>query len=846
MPRCLALLALLPAVAFAQPKFSHPERIRYDGQCFTIEGKDTFVYSGAFHYFRCPKAQWAERLQKIKDAGFNAIETYVAWNWHEREMPQDVNDFSKVDLREFDEFLTLAEKMGFYTIVRPGPYICAEWALGGFPQWLLTKKPATPKRTNWLRSDDPVFLDWSGHWLRAVASVLKKHQISQRAIGSKGTILVQIENEYDFTPLPDEAKVTHLRYLAKTLIDAGIDVPLFTCWTGQIRGSKDPILSQVFDNPNQYPRWDVDSIAGAVNEQHRAQPWAPKMVTEEQGGWFGGVGGQMAEEQDGIDERQIFALTMRGIAAGQTGINYYMLFGGTNFGDWGAEGQTTSYDYFAPIREWGGGGPKYDAVKAIGGFLRRWGSELARTTEDSEKLGTSAADVGVWGRTAASGAHYVFVHNRSRTAPAEGVLSIGTVPFKLPPFGFGVYRYTTDVAKGEWFSNPPVRSGGKPAAKAIRLSTAEQVSVTPTEWRPATVGKSVTELGVYGSEFVFYRAIRPKMLNAKYLLIKASGGELVPSMPLSPVGELGLTFKMPIMDPAWTLFNPGYPNFGTALEARRGIADLRFLTELPVGKSLDRWRQYRLESFVNLPSVGSQFSRLSGSEEVELAKGGEVSSHSVAVFVASANVPKLNGPVRLAIGAIDDDGVIYVNGERVAETSDYSQSWEFDVTRYLREGENEIAIVVRNNDGAGGLKGPVALESSAGPTVPLALQFTTHLEAAKESERYDLDTVTDLPRIVRPKNAARKPGDGKVVRTLVRFAKPPKAFAWEMVLAAQGDGFLRLNGHDLGRYWLVGPQRGFYLPSSWLKDQNVLELTAIPHGGSGKIVSAELRPLPEF
>jgi hypothetical protein len=303
---------------------------------------------------------------------------------------------------------------------------------------------------------------------------------------------------------------------------------------------------------------------------------------------------------------------------------------------------------------------------------------------------------------------------------------------------------------------------------------------------------------------------------------------------------------MPLMDPAWTLLNPGYPNFGTALEARRGIADLRLLSDIPVGMEIARWRRYPLDRFVHSSSVGTQFSRLSGSEEFDLAKRGDVASHSVAVFVATANVPKLTGPVRLAIGAIDDDGVIYVNGEKVAETSDYSQSWEFDVTRFLKEGDNEIAIVVRNNDGAGGLKSPVALESSPGPNVPVALQFTTHLQEAGERQPYALDTVTDLARIERPANAARKPGDGKVVRTLVRFSKPPKAFAWEMVLAAQGDGFLRLNGHDLGRYWLVGPQRGFYLPASWLKDQNVLEFTAIPHGGSGKIAAAELRPLPEF
>ena len=118
--------------------FPHPERIRYDAQCLTIDGKDTFVYSGAFHYFRCPKELWRDRFQKIKDAGFNTVETYTPWNWHEREMPNSPEDFSKITgLQDFDDWLTMAEEFGLNIIIRPGPYICAEWDFGGLPAWLL-------------------------------------------------------------------------------------------------------------------------------------------------------------------------------------------------------------------------------------------------------------------------------------------------------------------------------------------------------------------------------------------------------------------------------------------------------------------------------------------------------------------------------------------------------------------------------------------------------------------------------------------------------------------------------------------------------------------------------------
>src|SRR5215469_12829685 len=101
-----ALLALALSMrserAFADSArpFAHPDCIRYDSQCLTIDGKDVFIFSGAFHYFRCPKELWGDRFKKIKDAGFNTVETYVPWNWCEQEMPRSTGDFSKVDLKD--------------------------------------------------------------------------------------------------------------------------------------------------------------------------------------------------------------------------------------------------------------------------------------------------------------------------------------------------------------------------------------------------------------------------------------------------------------------------------------------------------------------------------------------------------------------------------------------------------------------------------------------------------------------------------------------------------------------------------------------------------------------------
>src|SRR3954469_1271529 len=130
MCRTIALLLLVATTTSfaAERNFPHPDRIRYDGECLTIDGKDTLIFSGAFHYFRCPKELWRDRFTKIKQAGFNAVDTYVAWNYHEPQMPSGVDDYSKIDLTELIDWMKMAhEEFGLYTIIRPGPYICAEW-----------------------------------------------------------------------------------------------------------------------------------------------------------------------------------------------------------------------------------------------------------------------------------------------------------------------------------------------------------------------------------------------------------------------------------------------------------------------------------------------------------------------------------------------------------------------------------------------------------------------------------------------------------------------------------------------------------------------------------------------
>jgi hypothetical protein len=421
------------------PLFPHPERIRYDGQCLQIEGNDFFMSAAAFHYYRTPQELWRDRFQKIKDAGFNTVETYIPWNWHERDLPAGLDDFSKVDLSEFEAWLKMAhEEFGFYTIVRPGPFICAEWGGGGYPRWLAKFNPWTGKEF-WLRSGDDAHIAWSVHWYEAVCKVFAREQITRKPKGAKGIILVQIENEYDYYTAPAADKVKLLRALHDAVKKSGVEVPVFTCRTAQTRGSADPVLSQVFDCDNLYVPLDgAPGCAQRMVSLRAQQPKAPAFVTELQGGWFSLVGDRLSEENYS-DARHFNAIHWMSLLGGATGLNPYMFTGGTHFGGWGARGQTTTYDYNAAIREWGALSPKYYAAKGVNEFVRDHASRLVRAEGGPCELQGAPASLFGGVRVAPDGTRFVFLHNTDPKNPASGKLTV--VPGKITRPDGPIYNF---------------------------------------------------------------------------------------------------------------------------------------------------------------------------------------------------------------------------------------------------------------------------------------------------------------------------------------------------------------------------------------------------------------------
>ncbi len=423
----LALMVLISQLSLAQKEFAHPERVRYDGSCMTIEGKDVFVYSAAFHYFRCPEGLWKDRFRQIKEAGFNTVETYVPWNWHERTMPLSMGDTTHFDFSDLKRWLKMAqEEYGFYTIVRPGPFICAEYSGGGYPRWLAKYRPESVEGF-WLRSADERHIRWSQHWFDAVCKAVADEQITRKPVGEKGIILIQIENEYNHHGCDGKEKL--LKALYSSVRKSGMDIPIFTCLTNECRSSRDPELSQVFDSDNYYVGLSsAPDCAYRMSNLKKAQPDAPGFVTELQGGWFSLVTGRLSEDHYS-DARHFKAVGLMSLLGGASGINYYMFLGGTHFAGWGARGMTTSYDYNAAIRENGALGDKYYEAKAIGQFIRAFEPQLVRSTG-----GPCAVEGGVESlfggvRVATDGTRFVFLHNTDPKNPVKGKARL--VPGKL-------------------------------------------------------------------------------------------------------------------------------------------------------------------------------------------------------------------------------------------------------------------------------------------------------------------------------------------------------------------------------------------------------------------------------
>lgn len=331
---------------------------------FYWKEKPLKIISGALHYFRVVPDYWEDRLTKLKAMGCNTVETYVPWNFHEEK--EGIFDFN--GHKDLNRFIRLAGKLNLFVILRPSPYICAEWELGGLPSWLLKDKNMK------LRLSYGPYLEK----VRFYYNKLFKEVVELQYTYGGPILMMQVENEYGSYGSDKD----YLNDLVEMMKENGVDVPLVTSdgsWFDMLENGtiKEKALPTVNFGSKTNEHFDILEIFSKKN--------IPLMVMEFWNGWFNAWGDDSYKETDKTAQaEELREILDRGH------VNFYMFHGGTNFGFNNGSNyyerlspDITSYDYDAPLSEWGDVTEKYKLFREV--IKEKTRTELPELTQPVEK-----------------------------------------------------------------------------------------------------------------------------------------------------------------------------------------------------------------------------------------------------------------------------------------------------------------------------------------------------------------------------------------------------------------------------------------------------------------------------
>jgi beta-galactosidase len=899
--------------------------IDFDDKGFLVHGKRTFLVSAGLEYARIPRALWRDRLLRIKRAGFNTVEIYVFWNFHE---PQE-GKWNFSDNHDLDGFLKLVNQMGLYATVRVGPYVCAEWDSGGYPVWLRFRPGVS------VREDNPAFEGYVDKYFDKVMPIIAANQISKGG----SVVLVQLENEHPKgwgTEMPNP----YFRHLRDKAVSLGLEVPYF--FSGLHHGS-DPAGG----NP-----WDSAS---------RTNPW---YSTEFWCEWYDKYGNPSPRDTTFEDRA-----TWKILAYGGNGYNYYMLHGGTNFDHFNNNEDASSYDYGAAIGQGGDLRDVYYKFKRAASFATSFADILENSTNATDQYQGAATNpaIRVTARTSPAGT-ILFLDNSGKTAvetrvklpggtelPAAvgatirlqaGEIAPIVLDYKIAP-GITLKecaaRVLGIVQQGD--CTTLVVYGPESTAGSLRFHTAGGDG-------PMTLrfDRNTTEIQTFTLNGKTVRVLELTGEQADHTFFVASGGQNYVISGVPYVGDVtgsGATLRLTAEAPVpakWPASNPpivygsgkdaitlaalpvpavlrplptltGWQTRTAADEARPSFDDKTWKgSDSPLAMGADgddgAYAWYRSAVSVANPgaytfTVGSARDQMmvfvdgarvpqagvkGNLANIELAAG----KHSLAVFTSQDGRDKLfgligpidtvdakglTGPAALrqlggaatplagwryqragakhgtppssadagwlpaTVGAdvfekkagfawyqttlpalpagqgggvlhfesVDDKGVIFVNGKKLAQHSGWNESFDVPLTAIppAPAGRpNVLSVLVENTDNTGGLSGPVTLTSYI---------FDAPITGWKmRGGVADPNAATGW----QPLPATIAAADGPRLYRATFTAAPPAATGTHSILRATwtglSRGFMYLNGHNLGRYPDKVAVDGIYLPEAYL------------------------------
>lgn len=389
---------------------------------FYLDCEPFQIISGSIHYFRTVPEYWRDRLEKLVNMGCNTVETYIPWNFHEPKR----GEFLWEGMHDICRFIETAKELGLYMIIRPSPYICAEWEFGGLPAWLLADKGMR------LRCSYKPYLDAVHEYYRELMPRLAPYQIDRDG----NIILIQIENEYGYYG----NDTAYLEFLRDTMREFGITVPFVTSdgpWSEPIFKSGMVEGALPAGNFGSSVEWQFGQMRKFIGDDK------PLMCMEFWDGWFDAWGEERHTTAPEKAAVELDELLKRG------SVNFYMFEGGTNFGYMSGRNSgnktadVTSYDYDAPLTEDGRITEKYEQFKSVISKYRDF-EPIPLTTEILRKN---------YGEVACSGKIDLFSVIGKISAPVKSAYPLSMEELGQN-YGYILYRLRIDEDISEiWLEN---------------------------------------------------------------------------------------------------------------------------------------------------------------------------------------------------------------------------------------------------------------------------------------------------------------------------------------------------------------------------------------------------------